>query len=565
MPIPVITNFSINDTVPFDTRLVATSSTSMANMLYKYEGLTTYRSDLGLNYTYDGSTWSVSSNGIYGGSGNLSSDTTVNFGTVSTSLNDKSNYFTFRGYDFYYIDFGTSYVDLENYFIRNTQNSSGSFGEDGVSYISQLVFYNPEPGIETYYGPYIRYNPPPLFNSGIGGISFGTRNGNFGVSERMRIDGNGIIRFKPNLIVNDSTKSVNIGIDSTDTSDTRPFIGFNWNGSAVDTGTDASYVQFNDSVVSIHNFSSTTGTHSAIFSKGLVRVNGALEVTGGTISTNKNISFGAADGGVYFVSSNGIGMKYDSSSKNYAALTYRQGSTIKDILKWDFRDITLQVNTSTTQSATFTTYGPFNAKNPTNIWDNNFDRFLESEWFPSEMTGDIVGQDLESNTILVNIATGALGTTPVGDSKFYDFVFTTKPPYTAITAKSSWVLYPISYDRYLYFYLENENFPVSHLVEWFLMNDLSDPLEPTDWVKIGRYENGNKGNYNIDAPGSTFNYQTRFYSHSVLIPANMYFKISFVFNKTFRISNSFNNILSFVRTRIIRAGKWSTAAPGPRG
>ena len=120
MSIPVITNFSINDTVPFDTRLVATSSASMDNMLYKYAGLTTYRSDLGLNYTYNGSTWVVSSNGIYGGGGNLSGDTTVNFGTVSATLNSDSNRLTFQSYSGG--DSNPNSVRVENYFIRHSSN-----------------------------------------------------------------------------------------------------------------------------------------------------------------------------------------------------------------------------------------------------------------------------------------------------------------------------------------------------------------------------------------------------------------------------------------------------------
>ena len=560
MPISVITNFSINDSVPFDTRLVATSSTSMTNMLYKYAGLTTYRSDLGLNYTYNGSSWAVSSNGIYGGSGNLSSDTIVNFGTVSASpLTSDSNRLTFQSYSGG--DSNPNRVRVENYFIRHSSNFSG------ISYKNQLILSEND-GQGLYNGPYIMYNPKPLFNGGIGGISFGVLAGTLDPEEtpsyeRMRIDGNGIIRFKPNATVDETTKSVNIGIDSTNT---RPFIGFNWNGSTVDDGTDASYVQFNNSVFSIHNFSSTTGTHSAIFSKGLVRVNGALEVTGGNISTNKSISFGAADGGVYFVSNNFFGIKVDNQ-KLYAALMARSTQTLGnqfpqpitvEIIKYDKDSITLLKPTSTTQSSTFTTYGTFNARYVTNIWDNNFDPFLESAWDVSTLDGDNVGQEETSDTILVSPEEST--TAPVG-SGFYDFLFTAKAPYTTPTAKSSWVLYPISYDRYLYFYNENEVSPISHLVEWFLLNgELEDSSE--NWVKIGRYENGNKDNYNTDGFSSVTNYQTRFYSHSVLIPANMYFKISFVFNK--RFNSAFIGV-NYVRTRIIRAGKWLTAAPGPKG
>ena len=92
---------------------------------------------------------------------------------------------------------------------------------------------------------------------------------------------------------------------------------------------------------------------------------------------------------------------------------------------------------------------------------------------------------------------------------------------------------------------------------------LDDDYE--NWFKIVQYENGNKDNYNSDNPGSRTNYQNRFYSHSVLIPANMWFKIRFNFDRQFNISSTYNNGENYVRTRIIRSGKWSTAAPGPKG
>lgn len=540
MPIPVITNFSINDSVPFDTRLVATSSDSMTNMLYKYAGLTTYRTDLGLNYTYNGSSWAVSSNGIYGGSGNLSSvNTTVGFGTVSTSLNNLSKYFTFKTYT---DNSGEVHLDLENYFIRNTSGTS----HYDVSYKSQLMF-NDDAANENYPGPYIMYNPKALFSSGRGGISFGTLNEiDYLPYERMRIDGNGIIRFKPNATVGDSTKSVNIGIDSTNT---RPFIGFNWNGSTVDDGTDASYVQFNDSVFSIHNFSSATGTHSAIFSKGLVRINGGLEVTGGTISTNKNISFGAADGGVYFVSSNGNGMKYDSSVKNYVALTYRANTQINDILTWNNSQITLLRPIIATGSATLTTYNTFNARYQTNIWDSDFNTDkVDSDWVASGLSGDSARQGETTNTVLV-----ALSTT----NQFKDFIFTIKSPYTNRTAKMAYSLTYKPYDRYLYFYNDGTNV-ITHNVEMFLLAVGLDPTDANNWVKVGFITNGNQHNWNQGLGIINTNYQVKYYSQSLIIPANMIFKIKFSFPYDYAVANY--SLQHIVRTRIIRSGKWN--APG---
>jgi len=537
MPISVITNFSINDSVPFDTRLVATSSDSMTNMLYKYAGLTTYRSDLGLNYTYNGSSWAVSSNGIYGGSGDLSSDTIVNFGTVSASpLTSDSNRLTFQSYSGG--DSNPNSVRVENYFIRHSSDFSG------ISYKNQLIL-SENNGQGLYNGPYIMYNPKPLFNGGIGGISFGVLAGTLDPEEtpsyeRMRIDGNGIIRFKPNATVGDSTKSVNIGIDSTNT---RPFIGFNWNGSTVDDGTDASYVQFNDSVFSIHNFSSATGTHSAIFSKGLVRVNGGLEVTGGTISTNKNISFGAADGGVYFVSSNGNGMKYDAQ-KGYAALTFKPSTVPLDIITWNNTQITLSRPIIATGSATFTTYNTFNARYQTNIWDNDFnpDR-VDSTW--TIIAEESARQSLTSNTVLVTTESSST-------NQFTSFKLTIRT-YTATTAKATYLLSLKSYDRYLYIYNDSYTWGISHQVELWLANkELYDINRNSSWVKVGHLTNGNKPNYN-NTGNSNDNYQIKTYSHSILVPANMYFKIVFKFPYAFSAPDQ---SASFVRTAIIRSGKW---------
>jgi hypothetical protein len=577
MPISVITNFSINDSVPFDTRLVATSSTSMANMLYKYAGLTTYRSDLGLNYTYNGSSWAVSSNGIYGGSGNLSSvNTTVGFGTVSTTLNAKSNYFTFKTYT---DGFGDVHLDLENYFIRNTSGNS----QYDVSYISQLMF-NDDANHENYPGPYIMYNPKELFSSGRGGISFGTLNESqaYTVHERMRIDGNGIIRFKTNSTVDVTTKSVNIGIDSTNT---RPFIGFNWKGSDVDTGTDASYVQFNDSVFSIHNFSSTTGTHSAIFSKGLVRINGGLEVTGGTISTNKNISFGAADGGVYFVSSNGNGIKYDDSpGKKYAALTFKPSTVPLDIITWNNTQISMNRNIMATSSTTLSIYSTINSFYKTQMWDNvfnpdygvnapgpvaakNADDYSDLAF---KRTGDAIenvkydgdgGGAYENNIFVmpVGFAQGSPGDTVKTTGEFVIFIganYNSSRTSESQVAKNTFSVGARDYDRIYYFYLDGYRLQIPHQVRWWL----GEAGTTTNWIQIGNIETGNKNNNNRSSPSyGAVDYASRFYSQTVLVPAGVSFKIQFRFHVNFSISTASTESNSpRVFFNVIRSGKFRT-------
>ncbi len=71
MSISVITNFKVNAYTPIDSRLVATNSAALNEIQYPYEGLTVFTKDRNLNYTYNGSAWQVSSNGIYGGSGSM--------------------------------------------------------------------------------------------------------------------------------------------------------------------------------------------------------------------------------------------------------------------------------------------------------------------------------------------------------------------------------------------------------------------------------------------------------------------------------------------------------------
>jgi hypothetical protein len=578
MPISVITNFSINDSVPFDTRLVATSSTSMDNMLYKYDGLTTYRSDLGLNYTYDGSTWSVSSNGIYGGSGNLSSaNTTVNFGTVSSSLNSTSNKFVLKSYSGG--DSNPNSLRVENYFDRY-----GS-GYSGVSYKSQFIFSeNEDQGI--YYGAYIMYNPKPLFNSGRGGISFGVLpEGVFSQNtesadpyERMRIDGNGIIRFKPNSTVNDSTKSLNIGVDSLND---KPFIGFNWNGSTTDDSNpnEGSYVQFNDSVVSIHNFSSGTGTHSAIFSKGLVRVNGSLEVTGGTISTNKNISFGAADSGVYFVSSNGNGIKYDPQ-RGYAALTFKPSTVPLDILTWNNTQVSISRPIVATGSATITAYNTITSYFKSQMWDNvfnpdygvnvpakNADDYSDLVFKRTSASGENVKNNSDdentanSNNIFVKqigFSTGSPSDTVKTTGEFVIMIgasYVSSTSDETLVSKNTFSVDARDYDRIYYFYLDGMRLQIPHQVRWWL----GEPGTTTNWIQIGNIETGNKFNNNRAATsyGSANDYASRYYSQTVLVPAGMAFKIQFRFHLTWNLDIASSNTNSpRVFMNVIRSGKF---------
>ena len=86
------------------------------------------------------------------------------------------------------------------------------------------------------------------------------------------------------------------------------------------------------------------------------------------------------------------------------------------------------------------------------------------------------------------------------------------------------------------------------------MNDLLLLIDPKalgeNWVQIGKLESG-------DISSSTIPpiYQTIHYAQSVIIPANMYFKINFIFNETDQIPQYTGEFFT-IKTRIIRSGKF---------
>lgn len=556
MPIPIITNFSVNAYAPIDDRMIATSSAALNNIHFKYEGLTVYRTDTKLNYVYTSTGWQVASNGIYGGNGKLgNSTTTVDFGTVSTTLNANSSYLSFNGFS--KAD-GNAYVRLENYFYRNKVDDNGL--PETVSYRTQFRAIDLDEGSDLP-GPYIIFNPPnPIFTSRKGGgISFGTMNPNDSnsLNERLRLEGTGLVRFKLNTSTSDSSKSINLGIDS---SNTKPFIGYNWTGQATELVNPdrASYIEFNDNIVGIYHASGngigvTTGTHSMFLSQGTVVVNGQLNVTNYNFITNRSIGFGANDGNVHYCSSDGNGIKFDSS-KQYAALVYRSSvNTIRELLTWNSTGTQVIRPISFTQSATITTYGTFNARYETNIWDNDFnpDR-TDSSWIASGLSGDNVRQTATSNTVIVSIDSST-------NNQFKDFKFTIKATYTASTkAKAAYLLSSRPYDRYLYLYSDSTGNAITHVVELYLANpDLNTRDEAASFVKVGHITTGNRPNYNDTTTNNNASYQIKHYGYNIIIPANMIFKIKFTFPHAFTAQN---DSAHWVRARIIRSGKW--LAPG---
>ena len=89
MPISLLTNFTVNQSTPIDDRLVVTNSSARDAIVYKYDGLTVFKTDDRTSWTYNSNsaTWSynISGNGIYAGSGALIGDTNVYTGAISIS------------------------------------------------------------------------------------------------------------------------------------------------------------------------------------------------------------------------------------------------------------------------------------------------------------------------------------------------------------------------------------------------------------------------------------------------------------------------------------------------
>lgn len=155
--ISIISSFDVNAFAPIDSRLVATSSSIRESITYKYAGLKVYQTDVNKTYVWNGATWSQEGNGIYGGSGSLIGDTTVNMGTIGDNFGDQSYTFGFKTTP----SSGSSTV--VDKFLRNTSGTN----YQGVEYRRQY-FYNNNPGA------YISLNSKStLLNT----IEFGVGNG----------------------------------------------------------------------------------------------------------------------------------------------------------------------------------------------------------------------------------------------------------------------------------------------------------------------------------------------------------------------------------------------------
>ena len=299
MSISLITNFKVNSNTPIDTRLVATGPDGLTNMEYKYEGLTVYRTDTGYSYIWDGTTWNLISNGIYGGSGSIVGDTVIDQGFVGTTIGDTSNELILSA------SASEEIINFSSKFIRNDS--------DDVEFKHSLSF-------GTASGPYITFNPAKLETTLTrGGISIGTGDDvDYIVSERIRIENHGLIRLKP---TNTLTASLNVYyVDDSIT------FGYNWNSVKENSEIGSSFLKFSNQILSINHIgtNSNISTHSVIFynSDNLY----AMEVNGNM--TTKNIILGDGNGN-YSVNYGGLGFGLDKTNEEVSL--FNNGS-IKSII-----------------------------------------------------------------------------------------------------------------------------------------------------------------------------------------------------------------------------------------
>jgi hypothetical protein len=591
MPIPIISNFSLSVPEPIDTRIITTNSNSMQNMLYKYEGLTTYRTDENLSYTWNGSAWNISSNGIYGGSGKLiQSDTFVDSGTLSTTQDAVSKKLTLLSYT---NNVGNNVLYLEQYFERHTSDASGLFKSG--QYKSQLCFEDKVEG-DFFEGPYIAYNPAEQNSNGWGGISFGAYSSTFGTNyERLRIEGNGLIRFKPQEQPGPLSKSLNIGIDSP--SKLKPFIGYNWNGEESENAPlqQASYIEFNESITSINSYDGTSVTPNATFEKGLITLSGGLRVIGGTISTSRSLQFGTDDANVYFIRTpNNFGIRYDGQRKYAELVGSVTGVTPVPLLRWGPVNDRMSLTALTSITFTFSTTNlnlfasTLRSEYKTQLWDNvfnpDYERLFDQIPFKSNKAGTfsdlnfirLTAEDAKN----AGDAEGGEGDTVANDdnirvSKFghpsdpsssttLEFRILIGKSYTvtygseSTFAKNTFYVEAKDYDRIYYFYLDGMRRHINHQVRWWL-GEPTSTAGTFRYVQIGNIETGNKENYGTTETTSYGNvsYRSRFYSQTVFVPAFMRFKIQWRFHVTASWTSASTEANSpRVFMNVIRSGKF---------
>jgi hypothetical protein len=202
--ISIITNFDVNAPFPIDSRMVVSDITTRNNIIWVYEGLRVYVLSDKQSYIYQDSTWRVEYNGIYGGSGSLPGNVSVDFGSFGNTVGTSSYYFQYE------VDSQSNFLYLQNQFIRNRATTVANSWQ-GVEFRQQLK-YNDGTGLKN--SSYISFNPSTNgINSNLaGGIAFGVGySTSFPEKEAMRISPSGFV----GIGTNDPKDFLQIGSSST--------------------------------------------------------------------------------------------------------------------------------------------------------------------------------------------------------------------------------------------------------------------------------------------------------------------------------------------------------------
>lgn len=225
--ISIITNFDVQGQFPIDSRMVVSNLTTRDGLLMsvRYEGLRVYVLSERQSYVWQDGTWRVEYNGIYGGSGSLPGNVTVDFGSMSTTVGSASYYFEYEA------GFDSMQSFLQSKFIRHSSNVIGSSDMwRGVEFRQQLKYND---GLSPFLkkdSSYISFNPSTSGTSGQdpGGLAFGTGYlvSNIPITERMRITSDGRV----GIGTNDPKEFLQIGSNS---STQIPFVIHNGSNSAI--------------------------------------------------------------------------------------------------------------------------------------------------------------------------------------------------------------------------------------------------------------------------------------------------------------------------------------------
>ena len=554
MPIPVITNFSINDTKPLDDRLVVTSSTAMNAILYKYEGLTVYRTDTKKNYQYDGTTWNVIASGIYGGNGSLPNDVIVDT-TTDNSIRDYNQFGQAgeQGFAHLGLFLSASASSANRSYVKNFFNTKdSSLLSTSLEYV--MVFQK-DSGIDTtLYSGFKLNSPDALGTTNGGAVSIWTSplSASSGQSAlRFQVEGNGTIRFKP-------IASLSSFFNITGSSDNTVTIGYNYEGSTRSiTNKAGSFIQFQDEKITFGGILSTGSPFTNLILRNTEIAPQINLVMGGS-----SVYMGFGSGGLKSGSESSVSPTQVASFSPYIALTWRSGGTYIDLFRY-FQNTTVQsslpnshyirfdkdvnigkatifsVNETapniTGSFPTFTTYGPLNARYYTNLWDNKFVSDGDDNSWAYQDSDSTNSQETIDWTTHNNNSVSVVQEEYSGQGQ--DFYFQIVPRnYTATYVSTSiWELSSQPYDRMMYFHIDhrdgaNPAVNLAHQLTWYLTDEA--PLTGSGtrrWKKIGKIETGNKNNQNMGTVTASYPY----YSQQCLLPANMYMKLVFKFPYAF--------------------------------